>query len=109
MRTKTTIKAWLDDLRRPPDDTWVLFTNPHKLIEALEEERIYCISLDHKLAHTYKIDGYDIAKTILSIARKGGAVPSTMLCHSTNPYGSKNIRRTLRAAEYYANYFVTNR
>ena len=92
------MKIFLDDIRIPLDETWVILTNYQTFIDRVGEinfNDIEIISLDHDLGDINNIEGektgYDIAKWLVdqSIIRKQ-KLPLIKV-HSANPVGSKNI------------------
>ncbi len=56
------MKIFLDDLRNPPDDSWILVREVPEVIRLLKRypERITDISLDHDLGDDVEYTGYDV-------------------------------------------------
>lgn len=54
------VKLWLDDLRVPPDESWIWVKTPAEAIELLERGEVERLSLDHDLG-LLDDDGNDIA------------------------------------------------
>ena len=75
------LKLWVDDLRDPPDGTWVVARDYHPAIEILETDRVKKVSLDHDLGPDET--GYDIC---LWMSRTG-IWPNTIALHTANPLG----------------------
>lgn len=43
------MKIWLDDVRMPPDESWVWFDSAFRVIDALHTLPVQEVSLDHDL------------------------------------------------------------
>jgi hypothetical protein len=84
------LKLWVDDLRTPPDASWVWITTPIVAIWMLDNHYITEISLDHDL-------GIDIAGNIgdtlttrpivLWMCGDAGYWPRKVHVHTANPVG----------------------
>lgn len=99
------MKIFVDDVRDPPDDTWILVTTYESAIDLISHNylKINEISLDHDLGGEYDgvtvhKTGYDIATVIESIAFKTGYVPKIKV-HSMNPVGASNILACIKAIQ----------
>ena len=105
---------YLDDLRTPIDDNWIICRNYDEFVDKVKEigiENIDTISLDHDLGETaireyfknvttnYILDydnihektGYDCAKWLVEQSINTGIHLPLILTHSANPIGSANI------------------
>jgi hypothetical protein len=105
---------YLDDLRTPIDDNWIICRNYDEFVDKVKEigiENIDTISLDHDLGETaireyfknvttnYILDydnihektGYDCAKWLVEESINSGISLPLILTHSANPIGSANI------------------
>lgn len=87
------MKIWLDDLRDPPDATWVWVTNFQQFERELSIAKKTCrpieiISFDHDLGE--EKDGYDCIKLCSSVDFCE-VYPLNVEVHSANPVGRDNI------------------
>ncbi len=105
---------YLDDLRTPIDDNWIICRNYDEFVDKVKEigiENMDTISLDHDLGETaireyfknvttnYILDydnihektGYDCAKWLVEESINSGISLPLILTHSANPIGSANI------------------
>ncbi len=105
---------YLDDLRTPIDDNWIICRNYDEFVDKVKEigiENIDTISLDHDLGETaireyfknvttnYILDydnihektGYDCAKWLVEQSINNDIHLPLILTHSANPIGSANI------------------
>jgi 5-formaminoimidazole-4-carboxamide-1-beta-D-ribofuranosyl 5'-monophosphate synthetase len=108
------VNIYLDDIRTPNDERWIICRNYEDFIKKVEEiglENIGTISLDHDLGETaireyfknvtnnYILDydnihektGYDCAKWLVEKSIESGLNLPIILTHSANPIGSANI------------------
>lgn len=108
------IKLYLDDIRTPLDNSWVVVRTYEDFVNIIEEKGLGAfsvISLDHDLgqgamrhyfnhtAETNEIDyskidettGYDCAKWLVDRAVTTGERLPDVYCHSHNPVGTSNI------------------
>ena len=82
-------KVFLDDLRSPPDNTWILVVNYKQAIKELEKGDVETISLDHDLGMGTKT-GYDVLKWIEEKTfTEPEYIPPTILIHTSNPSAEK--------------------
>ena len=107
-------KIYLDDLRNPIEDSWIVCRNYDEFVEKIQElgmENIEIISLDHDLGETaikeyfknvknnYVLNydnieektGYDCAKWLVNLSIDSNIPLPLVLVHSANPVGSANI------------------
>lgn len=97
------MKLFLDDIRNPPDDSWILFLNPLLFIDWLFEhwDNVTHISLDHDLAFYNdagkEVNGTDVINRIEEEAHHRGYVPFNISIHSANPVGIANMAKVANA------------
>lgn len=103
------MKIFLDDIRQPPDDTWILVRTYQGAADVITNNynQITDISLDHDLGgeydgHTVHKSGYDIALLIEQIAYATKHVPNITV-HSMNPVGRQAIFRAIEAIHRHGN------
>jgi len=97
-------KLFLDDLRDPPDDTWVVVRNYSEFVDTITRMGIpKTVSFDHDLAD-FDVKGKGIVlakweeKTGMDCAKwlvDNDIVLPHYTVHSANPVGAKNIRSLL--------------
>lgn len=96
----TSQKVWLDDIRRPPDDSWVVLTNGVQFYEWLntiyQTGQIDFISFDHDLGDDSP-NGSTLARALVNRCLDYGIVIPSWSCHSSNPDGRKNIESVMRS------------
>ena len=92
------MKLFLDDIRNPPDSSWVVVRSYQEAIDKLPQATI--ISLDHDLGT--KEDGADVADAIYKAVYLGQSKFPLVGIHSANPVGRADIERIIRRAEEYA-------
>jgi hypothetical protein len=108
------IRIYLDDVRTPKQDTWVIARNYDEFVKIVNENglsSIDFISLDHDLGESamkeyftnvspnYKLDynnisektGYDCAKFLVDKSIQDNVPLPLIYVHSANPIGSANI------------------
>lgn len=89
-------KLWVDDERMPPDNTWEMARSFHEAVHMLNCFIYDTVSLDHDLASFYghkEMTGYDIVCWMEDQTRKDPwHMPRTILIHSANPVGRKNMQ-----------------
>jgi len=108
------VSIYLDDIRTPDDERWIICRNYDEFVNKVDEiglDNIETISLDHDLGETaireyfknvtnnYILDydnihektGYDCAKWLVEKSIETGVNLPTILTHSANPIGSANI------------------
>lgn len=107
-------KVYLDDLRTPIDEEWIVCRNYNEFVDKVSEiglDNIETISLDHDLGETaikeyfknvttnyvlnydniHEKTGYDCAKWLVEQCINNGTKLPLILTHSANPIGSANI------------------
>jgi hypothetical protein len=92
------IKIFLDDIRIPFDDTWIILTNYQAFIDRVGKisfNDIEIISLDHDLSDFDDVrgekTGYDVAKWLVDQAMDRNENLPLIKVHSANPAGADNI------------------
>lgn len=95
------MKIFLDDIRNPKTNDWVIVRNYKDCIELInlltyKDELFEEISMDHDLGEEHT--GYDVAKYIESLCYHGMKCPKWNI-HSANTVGSENIKRAMENAE----------
>lgn len=89
------IKIWIDDVRLPPDNTYIHFASVNQVIAALKifkDEWIEVIDIDHD-AGNFAIDGGDYIKILDWMEENNRNIPIHI--HSMNPVGIENMRRII--------------
>ncbi len=91
------LKIYVDDLRTPLDDKWIIVRNFYQFIEAVESiglENIGVISLDHDLGifvGEEEKTGYDCAKWLVNLSMDKNIHLPQIYVHSANTVGLLNI------------------
>lgn len=97
------MKVWHDDIRRPPDDSWVWARTNAEAIGLLEQNDVIEISLDHDLGLEEVDPEIPSAFLLKGSSPKGtgvvlvewmcdtGRVPPTITIHSWNPDGARRM------------------
>jgi hypothetical protein len=102
------IKLYIDDLRQPPDNTWVVTRSYQETVDYIETNGLPAtISFDHDLG--LEESGYDIAKWIVEqMLDKKLDFPEgfSYHVHSANPVGKQNIECLL---DNFAKYHTENK
>ena len=93
------IKIWLDDIRTPPDDTWVWCKSVSAAYIQLISEGEKIISFDHDLGTEWS--GYDLAQLLERDAGINGRSfnLTSWTIHSANPVGRKNIQAAMNSRD----------
>lgn len=90
------IKIFLDDIRVPQDDSWVVIKSYSEFIDFIithEFNLISEISLDHDLGLIDETEktGHDVAKWLIEYSLDNEVSLPLIRVHSANPVGCKNI------------------
>lgn len=81
-------KLWVDDLRPPPDDSWIWSKTSADALDTLTTKRFTVMSLDHDLG------GDDTTRPIvLWLCENPENWPDQVRCHSANPVGREWIEK----------------
>lgn len=89
------LKVFLDDLRDPPDDTWIVCRDPSTFIHLARHADV--ISLDHDLGDGVPT-GYQLLVTLETEVIMHGLWSDKMpeiLIHSANPVGCANMQAAI--------------
>ena len=106
------LKLWLDDIRTPPDTTWLWVRSYDEAIKAIDSAYFDIISLDHDLGMVVLGEGkggilvggeveaktgYDVACYLERRVFSGEiAAPNRILSHSANPVGRRRIEQVAK-------------
>jgi ribA/ribD-fused uncharacterized protein len=90
-------RIWIDDVREPPNTTWVWAKNSDEAISFLCDYEPLFISFDHDLGHND--DAMKVVNQIELWAEGGYIKRFPWAIHSMNPVGRENIERGMRAIE----------
>lgn len=104
--TQLKTKLWVDDIRRPPDDTWLWARTNDIAREALRIGGIKEASLDHDMGHHdrdpddedslfLRGDAEDDGQQLVKWMIRHGYVPKKITIHSWNPVGARNMQAML--------------
>jgi hypothetical protein len=91
------INIFLDDIRIPLSDDWLIVKNYNQFIEIFNTpgftlDDVGIISLDHDLGETInEKTGYDVAKWLVELSIYSNKDLPFIQCHSANPIGAENI------------------
>jgi hypothetical protein len=106
------VKLWLDDIRNPPDDSWLVARTADAAIAHMKTaiaigDPIYEASLDHDLGHCDACTGCNGYQSscgcrchlsgtfVVNWMATEGVWPVKVRVHSMNPVGAKNMQATL--------------
>jgi len=92
------MKIFLDDIRNPPNDSWVIIRSAEELINFYHKNHkdIKVLSLDHDLGDGIKT-GYDFLLWLEEKTFHGEInLPDCIMVHSANPVGRKNMIQKIR-------------
>jgi hypothetical protein len=89
-------KIFLDDIRIPLDDNWIVIKSYVDFITFINSNQLNLIneiSLDHDLGLEDETErnGYDVAKWLVEYSLDNNCTLPLIKVHSANPVGSKNI------------------
>lgn len=99
------MKLYVDDVRTPEDNTWVIARNYWDAIHILKNCDVSILSLDHDLGDGPT--GYDIIRWLEEgLHMLGISPPKTILCHSDNPVGMQSILAGISALHYHADRYA---
>ena len=98
------MKLYVDDVRTPEDNTWVIARNYWDAIHILKNCEVAVLSLDHDLGDGPT--GYDIIRWLDEGLHQDFpffeiSPPKTILCHSANPVGRERILAGVSAMQDY--------
>lgn len=95
-------KLWIDDLRHPPDHTWIWVKTSQEAIDVLQSQHVDHISFDHDLG--YDANGEDdkavfVATYIEELAAENAIHRISWEVHSANPVGRKDLTAIMESCE----------
>ena len=91
------MKLFIDDVRNPPDSSWVIARNGSVALECLLTGTVVEISFDNDLGLD-SIEGWQIANWLEEKCFYGTLqVPERMVVHSANPPAKRRIEATIEA------------
>jgi len=97
-------KLYLDDIRNPKSDGWIVVRNYEEFVQYIDKNGLPDeISFDHDLGEDVKT-GYDCAKWLCEYCWMNGIPIPPYNVHSANPVGRDNIIGTLKSYEKKLNY-----
>lgn len=93
------MKVFLDDIRNPPSDEWIVVRTYEDCIKFLETGQVTELSLDHDLGNynSYCYTGYDVAVWIEEKVWKSDFYPPVISVHSANPVGLQRILASIES------------
>jgi len=96
------VKLYIDDVRNPPDDSWVVARTAKDAIEILDSGLVISeISFDHDLGEASELTGYDVACHVENLVCDGEMAMPVWHVHSMNPIGRSRITAAMQYAENY--------
>lgn len=94
-----TYKLFLDDVRNPPDNSWILARSYEDAVRLVNTHGIpNTVSFDHDLGDNVPT-GKDFANFLIDLDLDSNIMPKdfTFFVHSANPCGAENIRGVLES------------
>lgn len=92
------MKVYLDDVRRPYDETWTLVKTPKECIDLIKNNKVFCISLDHDLGDDDRIgtgmDVLDWIEMVVETDKVDELLPHGfpfIKVHTANPVARKRM------------------
>lgn len=92
-------KLFIDDLRDPPGNGWIIARSATAAKLALAHGGIGFVSFDHDLGDDEDGTGYDVAAWIEEHAANGALPRISWTVHSANPVGRERIVMAMRSAD----------
>lgn len=97
------LAVWLDDRRRPPDDSWTWVKTPAEAISLLDTGRVERLSLDHDLGifeGEREITGNAVVLWLEeAVAVRGLRPPASIAVHSANPPAHARMQQGIDALQ----------
>jgi hypothetical protein len=96
------MKLWLDDIRTPPDESWLWAKTADEAIRILAAGEVAEASLDHDLGVVVdgrEATGYDVLAWIEEKVAVDGFVPPLLKVHSANPPARRRMEQAIAAIE----------
>ena len=92
-------KLYLDDVRNPKTDGWIIVRNFEEFVDFIQENGLPDeISFDHDLGEDTQT-GYDCAKWLCDYCWTNGLPVPPSNVHSANPVGRDNIISLIKSFE----------
>jgi len=107
-------KVWMDDFRRPPDESWEWIETASQTIVALEDGNVTRLSLDHDLGAcrecseaaeewigrcSHRGTGTDVTKWLVEAVVERGLKMPVVTVHSANPVGRERMQSDIDSIE----------
>lgn len=92
------MKVFLDDVRSPPDDSWIRTLSANETIECLKTGQVTNLSLDHDLGdESIYGTGYDVLLWIEQSVYMSSFQPPIIRVHSANPVARARMFAAIRS------------
>ncbi len=82
------VKVWVDDLRTPPDATWLWFKDSASALEWMQERHATGLFLGDKMSLDHDLCGDDTTRPIVLWMCENESWPDEVRVHSANPTGA---------------------
>lgn len=94
------MRLWLDDIRTPPDSSWLWVKSAAAAIAVLKAGQITEVSLDHDLeaAHYEGYFGSGTGQSVADFIAGMAAPPARITIHSLNPIGAARMKASMEDA-----------
>jgi hypothetical protein len=92
------VRLWLDDVRQPPDESWVWVKTADDAIRVLALGQVAEASLDHDLGVVVdgrEATGYDVLAWLEARVAIDGFVPPLLKVHSANPPARRRMEQAI--------------
>lgn len=87
------IKIFVDDMRVPLDDEWILASDVSEAKELISKGEEFMVSLDHDLGE--KEGEEPTTRLLIAWCVKNGHIPVAAAVHSSNPVGAAWLEAAL--------------
>ncbi len=95
------MRLWHDDLRKPPDDSWVWVSSNEEAQTALSDLTVTEISLDHDITEgNYRGDPYGSGHELVCWMIDHKLVPDKITIHSWNRKGTLRMATEFQDHDY---------
>ena len=95
------MKIFLDDIRKPPDESWTLCKWPDEVIDLLLTGKVTHLSLDHDLGNDDFGTGNDVVIWLEEQVYFNRLRPPIITVHSANPVGRKKMEQGIKNIYWY--------
>lgn len=95
------MKIFLDDIRKPPDESWTLCKWPDEVIALLLTGKVTHLSLDHDLGNDDFGTGNDVVIWLEEQVYFNRLRPPIITVHSANPVGRKKMEQGIKNIYWY--------